>query len=442
MTVQAAQTAQQSAYLKRPGWIERALVVLMVIVFSFSLPTEWFLVGADAVTTGGALVQLTFLAFFGIAILGMMGNWHVALHALSREPLLPGLIGFAMLSSLWSTDPFGTFTTTFTIAITLTVSVYLIMRFSLEEIIYMVAIALAIGVIINFMMVFAFPSSGLQSDRTGIDGAWSGVFRSRNNLARITVISVVIFIMAARLRRSFFVWPTFILLATVQVIGTQSATGLGALFASISLLVVFLGFRGRKHLYGATTVALGTVFGLVLAAAAINLSGLTALVGRDATFTGRLPLWQASFAYGIPERPWLGYGWAAFWGNGNTDFPVQLRLPNFDTPHAHNAFVDAWLFAGPLAAAILAALYVRGLFWAARNIRRDPTITGMFPAMMISLSVLFSLSETGFVGRSSGFILLSIALMTASRNKGVQVPFVPKVKVEAEQPRPKLVSVN
>ena len=66
----------------------------------------------------------------------------------------------------------------------------------------------------------------------------------------------------------------------------------------------------------------------------------------------------------------------------------------------------------------------------------------MFPAMMISLSVLFSLSETGFVGRSSGFILLSIALMTASRNKGVQVPFVPKVKVEAEQPRPKLVSVN
>ena len=426
------QTAHQSAFLKRPGWIERGLVVVMVVVFSFSLPTEWFLVGADAVTTGGVLVQLTFLGFFGIAILGMNGNWHVAVAALSREPLLPALVGFAMLSTLWSTDPVGTFTTTVTIVITLAVSVYLLMRFSIEEIIYLFAIALAFGVIINYMMVFAFPASGLQNDRTGIDGAWSGVFRSRNNLGRIAVISVVLFIMTARIRRSFFVWPAFMLLAIGLIIGTQSATALGVLFASFALLTVFLGFRGRKHLYGATTVALGTVFGVVLGAAAINLSGLTALVGRDATFTGRLPIWQASFAHAIPERPLLGYGWNAFWQSGSTDFPVQLRLESFDTPHAHNAFVDAWLYAGPIAVLLLVALYVRGLFWAARNIRRDPTITGMFPAMMISLSVLFSLSETGFVGRSSGFILLSIGLITAAQNKGVQVPFLTKVTVEQE----------
>lgn len=426
------QPAHQSAFLKRPGWIERGLVVLMVVIFSFSLPTEWFLIGADAVTTGGILVQLTFLGFFGIAILGMNGNWHVAIAALSREPLLPALVGLAMLSTLWSADPVGTLTTTITIVITLAVSVYLLMRFSIEEIIYLFALALAFGVILNYAMVFVFPASGLQSDRTGIDGAWSGVFRSRNNLGRIAVVSVVIFIMTARLRRSFFVWPAFVLLAIGLVIGTQSATALGVLLASFTLLTVFLGFRGRKHLYGATAVALGTVFGVTLGAAAINLSGLTALVGRDATFTGRLPIWQASFAHAIPDRPWLGYGWNAFWQNGSTDFPVQLRIEGFNVPHAHNAFVDAWLYAGPIATAILVALYVRGLFWAARNIRRDPTITGMFPAMMISLSVLFSLSETGFVGRSSGFILLSIGLMTAAQNKGVQVPFLQRITVEEE----------
>jgi O-antigen ligase len=95
----------------------------------------------------------------------------------------------------------------------------------------------------------------------------------------------------------------------------------------------------------------------------------------------------------------------------------------FIAPHAHNAFIDAWLQGGPLPAIALALIYARGLFWAARNIRANPTAVGMFPALVISLGVIFSLTESGYVSRTSLFILLIIGLTHAAGNKGVQRPF-------------------
>ena len=420
------QNITSAAFLRPPGKVERILVVVMLFTYSFSLPNEWFIVLSDAEATGGPLVQATFLGFFGIAVLGINGNWHVAAHAAAREPLIPALLGFAALSTLWSSEIGLTFTTVAVLGITYVVGIYIVLRFSIEEFLFLLGLALAAGIFVNFVMIFVFPSSGLQntgaSFEAAINDAWSGVFRSRNTLARFAVLSFVTFSMNARLRRSFFIWPALAVRAVIQVIGTGSATSLGALLAVIGLSVVLLGFRGRKNLYGATAIAMFTIFSAVTTVAALNVEAATALVGRDSTFTGRLPLWQASINYGIVERPWLGHGWGAFWA-ANNSFQVQIRS-NFNVPHAHNAFVDTWLFLGPVGSALLVAIYARGLFWAARNIRRNPTITGLFPAIAISLSVLYSLSESGFVNRSSAFILLVVASTIAAQNKGVQQPFI------------------
>ena len=398
----------------------------MIFVFAVSLPTEWFITRQDAATSGGALVQATFLAFFGVTILGMNDNWHVMLRAIGKEPLLPALLGLAGLSTLWSAQPAATVSTVLVLTITYIVGVYLVMRFTLSEIIFYAGIALALALTLNFIMIFVFPASGLQNDQFAtINDSWSGVFRSRNTLARLDVVSVVIFWVNARVRRSWVLWPGLSVLAIIQILGTGSATALGSIIALGALTMSLLGFRARKSLYGATAVVMGTIFSIVVATAAINLEAATALVGRDATFTGRLPLWINSIKFGILERPWFGHGWGAFWTGGGADFEVLLNT-NFRAPHSHNAFIDTWLQVGPIGAIFLAAIYLRGLFWAARNIRRDPTSLGLFPAVMISTSILFSLTETGFVSRSTNFILLVVALLIAADNKGIQRPFMPE----------------
>ena len=423
-----ASTTSVEPFVRGPGGVERVIGVLMIFVFSFSLPNEWFVrvgnASAGAVQGGSPLVTLVFLGFFGIAVLAMNGNWHIVLAAAGREPLLPGLVGLAAVSTLWSVNLVESFTAAVVLAITMAVGMYFAIRYRLEETLWLAAIALAIGVVANYTFIFVFQQFGLDTINVGTDGGskWSGVFVTKNELGRIASLSAMVFAFVARIRRSFFVWPMWFALALIQVIASDSATALGATFGLIGLSAVFFGFRGRKTLYGATAIAMGTVFSTLTLLAATNLAVATGLLGKGSTFTGRLPLWINSFRFGIADRPWFGYGWLAFWTEDQS-FDVRVRA-NFDIPHAHNAFIDAWLYLGPIGALLLAGIYARGIVWGARNIREVPSILGLVPIMIISYGLIFSLTEAGVVRRDISFVLFVVAIITAARNKGAKSPFI------------------
>jgi len=422
-----ASAAATEPFVRGPGFIERVVASLMIFVFSFSLPTEWFVrVGnssAGAVQGGSPLTTLVFLSFFGVVIISMNGNWHILLAASAREPLLSALIAVAFASSLWSVNLIETFTAGVVLIITLAVGLYFSIRFRLEETLWLAALALAAGVVFNYIFIFVFQQFGLDTINVGTDGGskWSGVFVTKNELGRIAVLSAMIFAFVARVRRSYFVWPLWTILATIQVIASDSATSLGALFGLVALVAVFFGFRGRKTLYGATALAMGTVFSTLVLLAATNLAAATGLLGKSSNFTGRLPLWINSFRYGIGDRPWFGFGWLAFWPEVQS-FDVRIRA-NFEVPHAHNAFIDTWLYVGPIGALLLVGIYARGLLWGARNIRAVPSILGLVPIMIISYGLIFSLTEAGVVRRDVSFVLFVVAIVTAARNKGARVPF-------------------
>ena len=417
----------QVPFLRRPGMLERFFGGTMIFVFAFSLPNEWFIqVGqssAGTVQGGSPLVTLVFLGFFGVAALAFVGNWKIVMAAAAREPLIPALMVLITLSTLWSVNLIETFSAAVVIGITMMIGYYFAIRFRLEETLFMAGVAFAVGLVLSYIWIFAFPNLGL--DRINVVGGenprWSGIFITKNELGRIAALSFIVFVFLARIRRSFFVWPLLAALAMLQVVASASATSFGALGGIIGLTVVFLGFRGRKTLYGAVTVAMASVFGILTLIAATNLGAASGILGRNATFTGRLPLWVDSWNIGINQRLWTGYGWLAYWTE-NESFPVRVRA-NFVVPHAHNAFLDAWLYAGPIAAALLLAIYVRGLIWGARNIRAIPTAVGLAPIILISYSLIFSLTEAGVVRRDISFVLFVVAVVTAAKNKGRTRPF-------------------
>ncbi|MGI9605724.1 MAG: hypothetical protein ACR2P0_06250, partial [Acidimicrobiales bacterium] len=75
--------------------------------------------------------------------------------------------------------------------------------------------------------------------------------------------------------------------------------------------------------------------------------------------------------------------------------------------------------------------------WSTRNIRAVPRAIGMFPAAVISLGVIYSTTEAGFISRSIQFIMLVVALTIAANNKGVKRPFEPGSPVpESEDAAP------
>ena len=243
------------SFLGRPGRLERAAVTVALFTYAFSLPMDWFVrvnaSSAGTVQGGSILTQLVFTSFLGLAILGLNGNWHVAMTAIGREPVIVSLLALMGLSTIWSNNVAETAQNFIVFSFTYVFAIYLTTRFDLPAILHMVGLSLAAGVFINFAFIFVFQDFGLDSINVGTDGGakWSGIFVTKNELGRIASLSALIFTFLARLRHSKLIWPALTVLALSQVFGSDSATSLGATLGLIGLGVIFLTFRGRKTLY-------------------------------------------------------------------------------------------------------------------------------------------------------------------------------------------------
>ena len=101
-------------------------------------------------------------------------------------------------------------------------------------------------------------------------------------------------------------------------------------------------------LLGVVTLALGVIFA----------SDILALLGRDATLTGRSDIWREVWR-AILKRPLLGYGFSAFWiGLKGEAFNVITML-GFVVLHAHNGFLEIMLELGGTGLASFGLSYLR-----------------------------------------------------------------------------------
>ena len=430
-------------HLNRPGYTERVVVFLALFTYTWGTPPQWFQFATTGATESSLLTQAVFLSFLGCSVVALNGNWHVTLAAAKREPLLPMFVGLSIISAAWSTLPILTLRDNLVIAVAYVMALHLVVRFSMHEILQLLAWVFGIGAVLNLVFVVIFEGGlGGVSLATASDGGdnWSGVTTNRNTLGRDCVLGYVVCVLYARTVKSWILWPGMAALNVLIVLGTNSATSLGATLGISVLGLVFLGFRGRKTLYGATMVAMSIVFGTLTLLAATNLATFTGLLGRDSSFTGRLPIWQDAFEFGVSERPLLGYGAGGFWQHGIADFDVQLRAGTFNVQHSHNAWIDAWLELGPLGVLILTGIYLRGLLWSTRRIRAVPRAIGMFPALVVALGVIFSTTEAGFVSRAIRFIMLVVAITVAAEHKGKEEPFDPDGDERGDDSLPAMMS--
>ncbi|MGI9606341.1 MAG: O-antigen ligase family protein, partial [Acidimicrobiales bacterium] len=368
----AEPVSENGHFLRRPGQLERTILFAALFTYAWGTPPEWFSFASSRAAESSPLTQALYLGFFLNTVLALNGNWHVVLTAAKREPLVPFFVAFATFSTVWSTVPMATLQQGIVLSITFVTAMHLVVRFTTREMVRMLAFVFAAGALLNLGFIAAFEGaidsvSVAVSTEAGTGSDWRGVTTSKNTLGRSGVLGFVVCIIQARAVRSRLIWPGFAVLNAVLVLGSNSATSLGALIGISVLGVVFLGFRGRKTLYGATMVAMVVVFSALTTLAATNLVAATGLLGKDSSFTGRLPIWEDSFDYGISQRPILGHGLGGFWQHGSVDFEVQVRSRSFDVRHAHNAWIDAMLEFGPLGAILLTAIFVRGLLWSTRN---------------------------------------------------------------------------
>lgn len=322
-------------------------------------------------------------------------------------PLLPYFL-WALASVSWSQDPSVSARKLFSFVLTCIYGFYFANRFSLQRQLGIVLFATSILAVSSVALVLAAPQ--LAIDHSQHLGAWQGVFSGKNPCAATMVIGLaaaIFFRPPSTLQRVLKL--TMILLFAGIISRTDSS---GAVVAAAVFLLSLPVFQLLAHspkkahaliLLTSFSAAIGTAI-----AAFVFMPVILGLLHRDPTLTGRTQLWTEVMR-SIALRPWMGYGYGAFWlglkgQSANVAFAV-----NWTAPHAHNGFLDIALSLG----CIGFALFLISLFYASARmwklLQTGALQRGMWMVSVIILVLTFNMGESVLISAPSLMWILYVA---------------------------------
>jgi exopolysaccharide production protein ExoQ len=356
-----------------------ALFLLLLYSGGWELP----LLGENATEAGSAILRVAYLPAYaaGFALIALQPV-HAA-RALVRQPFLIALLLVAGGSMLWSIAPDVTARRTFALVCTTLGGVALASRFRWAALAEVAATAFAVLIVASFITCLLFPSIGVMTEL--FPGAWRGLWREKNGLGGMMAFGFCILSAAALLNPSRArLWWGFAALAVVLVLMSTSKTSLVSLMLGIGALG-FVWIVRRGPAAGAAATWTG-VTGVVLIAAFILFASdvFFAILGKDATLTGRTKIWSAALRE-IEQRPWLGYGYQAVWGDksGWGPFAWISKNAGFSAQHAHNAWIEQWLGMGLLGLIAWGLFYLQTMTLAVIAVFRDRGALLAFPFLVV-----------------------------------------------------------
>ncbi len=382
-------------------------------------------ISPNGVLCFAALVSLHFVPMFGtLAALGFLAAAMVLVvrrpaavpGEILDQPLLWAMVGWCVLSVLWSDYP----------------------AYSLRHGLQLVLTALFASTVAARMppllMLKALAASclltcavSLASGRARADGeGFLGIYNSKNAMASASSILLLVSL-CLMVDRRLPTWWRALGLAGAGLGGLLlvQANSVGAVVAMVfvcATLVTILAIRRispSQRLVVAVLAVLALVGGgLVLVA---NFEAISAIflgaTGKDVSLTGRTDLWQVALDE-IARRPVLGAGYQAVWVLGNpiaemlwSDFDVETRT-GF---HFHNAYLSNAVEIGVLGVAMQTLLVMGGLVGALAWVIRDYRAETLFLALFMVRQVFLSLVEVPFFVQFDVGTIVTIATIVYIR---------------------------
>jgi len=355
-----------------------------------------------------ALVYLTGLTWFLITprrtIVLLSKYWPLL--------LLPGI---ALASAFWSEDPAKTVRTgiQFTFSTLLAIRIGTVL--SPASAIGCIFAATLLGFCLSLLALVAPP---LQPAFESGNDAFIGIYVQKT----VAGLALALFVMSLCTRGAMKGYGGFALFVSVGIIPllvlTKSVTAM-VLLACLSVIVVqdFTKYKGATLRF--TILLLSVAFiSLTLLILWIDQFDLPAfllsLVGKSTTLTGRTDIWKLGLEL-TEEYPFLGFGYAAFWGNpvfaedwGFIHATVDPRLKGF-----HNLYVEALASTGIIGLGFVVFVYYwtwfRALSWfiAAGTAEAAFWLAVMSSALLISFvdNVLYAEHEFFHIAATLVFVL-------------------------------------
>lgn len=362
---------------------------------------------------------------FGILEYGVSGNIYLGLlygatlvlilqrpgqvwRALRADLLVWALVLFAAFSFLWSIEPYISFRAGVFLIATTVAGVTMAASCSNTEQIEVTAGALGLGAVLSVAAALAIPSYGID------DGLWLGVFLHKNYLGRYMALGAIVFALLAGANGPWRRWaPVGLLLSATLVLLSGSSTAAVVLLLLAAVAPLFAAMGAHMHL--AIAILSGALLsaGLAVVLFLANQDAVLHALSRDATLTGRTSLWPALVALTM-VKPWLGYGFQAFWFVPESSEDVKAAAGWVGTS-AHNGFLEIALALGVVGVALFVLGFVRSIVSAIRHLRRSNGIDALWPAVFLAYFLAYNLTETSVLLPNNILWVLYVAVVFSLR---------------------------
>jgi O-antigen ligase len=156
---------------------------------------------------------------------------------------------------------------------------------------------------------------------------------------------------------------------------------------------------------------IGAIFMVLAAGAAFaytQLPTLLEMMNRNEGFSGRFEIWDAVWL-SILKKPWLGYGFDAFWQGMQGESANVLLAVGWAPGYAHNGFLDLVLDLGLIGLAVFATGYLTLWRRAITFVTRNSGPSAVWPCMYLAFMLFYNLTEGPVVSQNNITWVLYVA---------------------------------
>lgn len=251
---------------------------------------------------------------------------------------------------------------------------------------------------------------------------FTGVAGQKNGLGAICLISGIYFFWNLLLNRwrgiesgrqlHFSIYLIILPMIAWLLYMANSATSMACMVVAVCLLLISrlpaMALKPRRILgFGIACIAFFGVLELFLDPTATVIT----LLGRQATLTTRVPMWEELLA--MAKNPIVGFGYESFWLGER----LHVLQEAYGRIHqAHNGYLEMYLNLGFIGLFFLLGGILSGLRKVSRHLAVDYP-TAIFRLCFIVVISLYNWTEATFFGVSEIWVLFLLGVMDIPNNR-------------------------
>ncbi|MBX4950464.1 O-antigen ligase family protein [Rhizobium binae] len=359
-----------------------------------------------------SILRLPCIPVYVFTAVILIRNFPQFLTALRRNLMVPLILALPFLSTLWSIGPSTTLRRAIGLLFCVLLSYVLAIRFTPRQLLFLLFVTLGACIVLSLIISVVLPALATMPD-----GAMRGAFIHKNVLGWYAALMILV-ATAVLIDGTFGLRRTAFVLLAAGIICLASSGSMTAIIAT-SVAFCLMGFYSllqRSSSIGRIVIVLFFLqlsVGILVSLHEFLVPALEAL-GKDATLTGRVPLWELVDRE-ISDSWMLGYGYQAFWTTANPEAMHMWVKIGWAAPHAHNGYRDILLSFGVVGMIPFALMLPHAIRQGAMLHCHDAQYGWLWLNVLTIMILVMNLTESiFFVQNDAIFILFTTAIIMFS----------------------------